>query len=1154
MNASGKRSPDRVLAERLQLAVGLAPLLGRLGELCDRRLLGRRRRETRVDGDRRDERVVADVAAARAMRLAHDARHVAARVDDGVEAAPAERVEVAVAVAAQLLDIREELGPRLAAVEERHLVTVVERGVDDMTTEELRPAEHEHAHYAHPMHIRHAEPSDYGAVIGVVDQWWGGRPMAAMLPKLFFVHFRDTSFVLDDDGEIAGFLCGFRSQTHADEAYIHFVGVDPGRRGAGVARALYERFFDGGRAADDRPRGHGAGQRALGRVPSRARLRDRAGRRGLRRARRGPRASRQAAGRRLPKTPFSGMPSAGRAGHDAAVGVPVYRGEFGVPQAERLLWRAGFGPRRGEAEALAKLGLHDAVHSLLYPGLEHLVGPKPHDSNGHPLAPADAWGHDHCWWLDRMVRTSRPLVERMALVWHDWFATSNAGVGSQKLMLAQNQLFRNHGLGSFQKLLLDVTKDPAMLLWLNGTQNEKGSPNENYGREMMELFTLGADRGAYTERDVREQARSLTGWRNNWKPGVGDYNFHLDPDAARRRHEDGLPQARPLRLADRLQALHLAPAAPVVLRQQALVVLRPDHARPRDGGGADRDLPQRLAGQAGRAGDPRASRALRRPAHGEAADRAPGRSAAPHRRGDHDHRLGLDRVAVRASSSSIRRTSPGWDDTRWLDTATFRGRWIAVERILQDRKLDPSKGKKAMDADTVLRRALAFWNKPPLADATHAALMHFARAALGDAGQGHLEAAAVPGARRERAAPVDRHLTGPADVMTKSNIVCDECTRADALRAVAGQGLPSIEPGMPTPAGTGLSRRSFVARSVGLALSVYGAGRLQFFDEGIAAAATRARAARARLGVPAGRRGCALAALSGRRPAVPQAAHRPRADRRHAVRRGLAADVAPGARADRPAVRRGQGQRAAGGRLRPSRPVALHLPPLLGGGGDRPAAADRVDGALSRRCRDARQPVAGTVAHRVAAADARDREGAGRRDRRAEPVRLLGPRCVGPARDADARRDRDARSHPFERPVRAHRHRRHRARRHAAPPVAAVRSRGRGEAARRCRVPDRERLVPDEPAGPRGDGGGGAAAALRRAGGLRLVRHARGTDRCADACADDDGGVALRVPARSRGPRRGRPRADARLVGVRPAGAGERLGRHRPRRRRDRAS
>lgn len=68
--------------------------------------------------------------------------------------------------------------------------------------------------------------------------------MAAMLPKLFFVHFRDTSFVLEDEGAIVGFLCGFRSQTYDDEAYIHFVGVDPERRGAGIARALYERFFE----------------------------------------------------------------------------------------------------------------------------------------------------------------------------------------------------------------------------------------------------------------------------------------------------------------------------------------------------------------------------------------------------------------------------------------------------------------------------------------------------------------------------------------------------------------------------------------------------------------------------------------------------------------------------------------------------------------------------------------------------------------------------------------------------------------------------------------------------------------------------------------------------------------------------------------------
>ncbi len=92
--------------------------------------------------------------------------------------------------------------------------------------------------------IRNAEPSDYARVIGVIDEWWGGRPMAAMLPKLFFVHFRDTSFVAEDDDGLAGFLCGFRSQTFQDEAYVHFVGVDPGRRGGGLGRELYERFFD----------------------------------------------------------------------------------------------------------------------------------------------------------------------------------------------------------------------------------------------------------------------------------------------------------------------------------------------------------------------------------------------------------------------------------------------------------------------------------------------------------------------------------------------------------------------------------------------------------------------------------------------------------------------------------------------------------------------------------------------------------------------------------------------------------------------------------------------------------------------------------------------------------------------------------------------
>ena len=92
--------------------------------------------------------------------------------------------------------------------------------------------------------IRHAHPSDYGRVIQHVNVWWGGREMAPMLPKLFFLHFEGTSFVAEDDeGRLVAFLIGFLSQTDPEEAYIHFVGVAPEQRGSGIGRKLYERFF-----------------------------------------------------------------------------------------------------------------------------------------------------------------------------------------------------------------------------------------------------------------------------------------------------------------------------------------------------------------------------------------------------------------------------------------------------------------------------------------------------------------------------------------------------------------------------------------------------------------------------------------------------------------------------------------------------------------------------------------------------------------------------------------------------------------------------------------------------------------------------------------------------------------------------------------------
>lgn len=91
--------------------------------------------------------------------------------------------------------------------------------------------------------IRPAEPADHARVMAVIDAWWGGRAMAAMLPRLFFEHFQDTSFVAEDGHDLVGFLVGFLSQTHPREAYVHFVGVAPAARGTGLGRELYERFF-----------------------------------------------------------------------------------------------------------------------------------------------------------------------------------------------------------------------------------------------------------------------------------------------------------------------------------------------------------------------------------------------------------------------------------------------------------------------------------------------------------------------------------------------------------------------------------------------------------------------------------------------------------------------------------------------------------------------------------------------------------------------------------------------------------------------------------------------------------------------------------------------------------------------------------------------
>jgi uncharacterized protein (DUF1800 family) len=130
------------------------------------------------------------------------------------------------------------------------------------------------------------------------------------------------------------------------------------------------------------------------------------------------------------------------------------------------------------------------------------------------------------WWLHRMIQTGHPLRERLTLFWHNHFATSILKVRQSALMKQQNILIRKHALGKFAPFLLEMSRDPAMLIWLDSNSNARGKPNENYARELMELFTLGI--GHYTESDVREAARAFTGWHTDGRKFVFNRFQHDD--------------------------------------------------------------------------------------------------------------------------------------------------------------------------------------------------------------------------------------------------------------------------------------------------------------------------------------------------------------------------------------------------------------------------------------------------------------------------------------------------------------------------------------------------------------------------------------------------------------------------------------------------
>jgi hypothetical protein len=204
-----------------------------------------------------------------------------------------------------------------------------------------------------------------------------------------------------------------------------------------------------------------------------------------------------------------------------------------------LMRRAGFGADRDELEARVWKGYEATVEELLHPELQPAVDPYPLlRYQPASLLPGGQPPMGNVNWLYYLVNTKRPLEEKMALFWHHVFATGNSKVDNYDQLLEQINLFREHGMGNYGELLLQVAKNPTMIFWLDNNQNHGTAVNENWGRELLELFSLGV--GNYTEKDVREASRAFTGWTFETKIPRAPYGrfpwkFEYRPED----HDDG---------------------------------------------------------------------------------------------------------------------------------------------------------------------------------------------------------------------------------------------------------------------------------------------------------------------------------------------------------------------------------------------------------------------------------------------------------------------------------------------------------------------------------------------------------------------------------------------------------------------------------------
>jgi uncharacterized protein (DUF1800 family) len=189
---------------------------------------------------------------------------------------------------------------------------------------------------------------------------------------------------------------------------------------------------------------------------------------------------------------------------------PSDQSPWDLKKVGHLYRRASFAATWPELQAALQAGPEKTIAGLLEEKPESSEFMAITGQLAQSITRANNGNQARAWWLYRMLYTANPLREKMTLFWHNHFATSNAKVNNAGFVLGQYDLMRKYALGNFATLLQEMSKDPAMMIWLDTSLSKKGMPNENYARELMELFSLGI--GHYTEKDIREAARAFSGW------------------------------------------------------------------------------------------------------------------------------------------------------------------------------------------------------------------------------------------------------------------------------------------------------------------------------------------------------------------------------------------------------------------------------------------------------------------------------------------------------------------------------------------------------------------------------------------------------------------------------------------------------------------